>query len=201
MNLNTLFERARALLATPRAEWPVIAAEPATIAALYRNYILVLAAIPPVCGFIKISLIGYAWHRFTIYRLGIGAGLSAAIVRYLISLGIVYVLAVVVDTLATSFAGRPNRVQALKAVGYSYTASWICGLGQLLPWGSGVIALAGALYGVYLLYVGLPFTMRIAPERGTGYTLAVVVVAVVLGWIVSLVTGGIAGVNVPDGYG
>jgi hypothetical protein len=199
MNLNTLLERVRALLAAPQAQWPLIAAEPATLSGLYRNYILVLAAIPPLCGFIKVSLIGYAWHRFTIYRLGVGAGLSAAIVHYVLSLAIVYVMAVVVDALATSFGGRPDRVQALKAVGYSYTASWICGLGQLLPWMSAAVALAGALYGIYLLYLGLPFTMRIAPERATGYTMAVVVVAVVLIWIVSLVTGGIAGLNMTDG--
>lgn len=201
MNLNILFERARALLAAPRTEWPVIAAEPATVAGLYRNYILPLAAIAPLCGFVKISLIGYAWHRFTIYRLGIGAGLSGAIVRYALSLAIVYVLALVIDALAPSFGARPNRTAALKAAGYSFTASWLCGLGELLPVMSGIIALAGALYSVYLLYVGLPFTMRVPAERAGGYTVAVVVVAVVLGWIMSLITGGIAGVNMGEGYG
>ena len=40
------------------SEWLVIAEEPATISGLYLNYILVLAAIPAVCGFIKMSFLG-----------------------------------------------------------------------------------------------------------------------------------------------
>ena len=48
MDLNKIIQRARAVLVTPRTEWPVIAAEPTTVQDLYRDYILVLAAIPPV---------------------------------------------------------------------------------------------------------------------------------------------------------
>src|SRR5258708_2624160 len=71
MDLNKVLQRARALLVSPRTEWPVLAAEPATVADLYRNYILVMAAIPPICSFIKTSILGYAWHGFRVYRVGI----------------------------------------------------------------------------------------------------------------------------------
>src|SRR4030081_3021548 len=83
MDLNKVIQRARSLLVSPRTEWPVIAAEPATIADLYREYIMIVAAIPAVCGFVKVSLLGYAWHGFrVVYRRSIGAGLTAAIVEY-----------------------------------------------------------------------------------------------------------------------
>jgi hypothetical protein len=45
-----LIERVKALLLTPKDEWPKIAAEPATIASLYSNYVIYLAAIPPQSG-------------------------------------------------------------------------------------------------------------------------------------------------------
>ncbi len=77
MDLNKIILRARALLVSPRTEWPLIAAEPATVRELYRDYILILAAIPPICQFVKVSIVGYAWHGFRMYRLGIGAGLTA----------------------------------------------------------------------------------------------------------------------------
>src|SRR5882724_9509753 len=169
MDLNRVIHRARSLLVSPRTEWPVIAAEPATVADLYRNYIMILAAIPPVCGFVKISLLGYAWHGFKVYRGSIGAGLTAAIIEYAVSLVAVYVLAVIIEALAPNFAGQPNRVQALKVAGYSYTAVWIAGVALILPGLSGLVALAGALYSVYLLYLGLPSTMKVLPERATGY--------------------------------
>lgn len=198
MDLNKIIQRARALLVTPRTEWPVIAGESATVQDLYREYIMVLAAIPPVCQFVKTSILGYAWHGFRIYRLGIGAGLTAAVVEYVVSLLGVYVLAVIIEALAPNFAGESSRIQALKVAGYSYTASWIAGCAQILPGLYGLVALAGAVYSVYLLYLGLPSTMKVLPERAGGYTAVTVIVALILGWIIAVITGGITGVPLSD---
>jgi hypothetical protein len=198
VDLNKLVLRARSILLSPRTEWPLIAAEPATIQDLYRDYFAILAAIPPVCGFIKISLIGYAWHGFRVYRRGIGPGLTAAVVEYLVSLIAVYVLAVIIDALAPNFGAQPNRLQAIKVVGYSYTALWIAGAARLLPGLAGLIALAGGIYSVYLLYLGLPHTMKVPADRAVPYTAVAVIIALVVGWIVALITSGIYGVTVPD---
>lgn len=198
MDLNKIIHRARALLVSPRTEWPVIAAEPATVQALYREYIMILAAIPPICQFVKTSVLGYAWHGFRIYRLGVGAGLTAAIVEYVVSLVGVYVLAVIIEALAPNFAGQADRIQALKVAGYSYTASWIAGCAQILPGLYGLVALAGAIYSVYLLYLGLPSTMKVLPERAGGYTAVTVIIALILGWIIAVITGGITGVPLSD---
>jgi hypothetical protein len=198
MDLNKVIQRARALLLSPRAEWPVIAAEPATAADLYREYIMIVAAIPPICLFVKTSILGYAWHGFTVYRVSMGAGLTAAVLQYVISLLGVYVLAVIIDSLAANFGGQPNRIQALKAAGYSYTASWIAGFGQLLPGLYALIALAGGIYSAFLLYLGLQSTMKVLPERAAGYTAVAVTAALILGWIIALITGGITGVSPSD---
>jgi hypothetical protein len=200
VDLNKVIQRARALLVSPRTEWPVIAAEPATVQDLYREYVMILAAIPPVCHFVKTSILGYAWHGFKIYRLGMGPGLTAAIVEYGVSLIGVYALAVIIEAIAPNFGGESNRIQALKVAGYSYTASWIAGVGQLLPGLAGLVALAGAIYSVYVLYLGLPSTMKVVPEQATGYTAVTVILALILGWIIAVITGGITGVPVSDNW-
>jgi hypothetical protein len=200
MDLNRVIQRARLLLVSPRTEWPVIAAEPATVADLYRNYIMIMAAIPPVCGFVKVSLLGYAWHGFRVYRRGIGPGLAAAIVEYVISLLAVYLLVVVIESLAPNFGAQPNRVQALKAVGYSYTASWVAGFAQILPGLYALFALAGVIYSVFLLYLGLPSTMKVPPEQAGGYTAVIAIIALVVGWIIAVILGGITGVPLFDAW-
>jgi hypothetical protein len=200
MDLNKVIQRARALLTSPRTEWPVIAAEPATVADLYREYIMILAAIPPICQFVKTSILGYAWHGFTVYRVGVGAGLTAAVLQYVISLVGVYVVAVIIESLAPNFAGEPNRIQALKAAGYSYTASWIAGFAQILPGFYTLVALAGGIYSVFLLYLGLQSTMKVLPERAAGYTAVTVIIALILGWIIAVITGGITGVSPSDSW-
>lgn len=190
--MNKLIARVKAILMTPKTEWPVIAGEPATVADLYKNYIVILAAIPAVAGFIKGSLIGYGMFGIH-YRTPIGAGITSAIIAYALALVLVYVMALIVNALAPSFDGQKDPIQALKAVAYAYTASWIAGIGVILPGIGWLIALAGGIYSIYLLYLGLSPTMKSPSEKAAGYTAVSIIIAVVLGWIIALIVAGVAG--------
>ncbi|MBS0569558.1 MAG: YIP1 family protein [Proteobacteria bacterium] len=193
MDFNKLIARAKNILLTPKTEWPVIAGETESIQSLYVNYILVLAAIPAVFGFIKHSLIGSTWFGVTVHT-GIGAGITGMIVYYALSLVMVFVMALIVDALAGTFGAQKNQVQALKTVAYAYTASWIAGIGVILGMGLGaLIMLAGGIYSIYLLYVGLPGTMKCPPEKAGGYTAVSIICAIVLGWILMLVVASFTG--------
>lgn len=188
MDFAKLIERTKAILISPRTEWPVIAAEPETVANLYKNYILVLAAIPAVMGFIKGSLIGIFLFGVTV-RTPIPAGIAAMLVSYALSLGLVYLMALIIDALAPTFGGQKNFVQALKTAAYSYTAGWVASIAIIVPWLGWLIALAGAIYGIYLLYLGLPHTMRNPTDKSIGYT----AVTIIIGFILSIVVGAIVG--------
>ena len=45
-----LVERVKKILLTPRQEWAVINGETHTVAGLYTQYVMILAAIPAVCA-------------------------------------------------------------------------------------------------------------------------------------------------------
>lgn len=188
MDFAKIIERVKAVLITPKTEWPIIAAEAETVQNLYKNYIFAVAALPAIASFIKGSLIGVSVLGIS-YRTPIFAGLIGMIVSYALSLGIVYLMALLIDALAPTFGGQKNFIQALKTAAYTYTASWVAGIAIIVPWLGWLIALAGAIYGIYLLYLGLPHTMRNPPEKSVGYT----VLTVVIGFIVSLVAGAIVG--------
>lgn len=192
MDIDKLIARVKAILTTPKTEWPVIAAEPATVPDLYKNYIAIVAAIPVIATFIKGSLIGYGAFGIN-YRTPIGAGIAAAVVGYALSLALAYVMALIIDALAPTFGGQKNPVQALKTVAYAWTASWIASIGQIVPWLGFLIAIAGLVYSIYLLYLGLPVTMKAPQEKAGGYTAVSIIIAIVLGWIVAIVVGGIVG--------
>jgi hypothetical protein len=159
---------------------------------------MAVAAIPSICQFIKTSILGYAGHGFRVYRVGMGAGLTAAVLDYAASLVSVYVLALIIELLAPNFGGQPDRVQALKLAGYAYTASWIAGVTQILPGLYPLFALAGVIYSVFLMYLGMPATMKVLPERAAPYTAVTAVIALVLGWIAALLISGITGVSLSD---
>ena len=151
MDFAKTTERVKAILTNPRAEWPVIAAEPASIGSLYTGYIAILAALPAIAGFIKGSLIGYSMLGITA-RQPIAAGIGTMLLTYLLALAVVYVMALIINALAPSFGGRQDSVQALKTIAYAWTAAWVAGIAVIVPWLGTLIALAGAIYAIYLLY-------------------------------------------------
>lgn len=198
MDIAKLIERVKGVVFSPRREWPVIAGETATTRSLYAPYILTLAAIPAVAGFIKGSLIGHGMFGIHV-RVPVMAGLARMVVAYLLSLVLVYLVALVINALATRFDGRKDTLQALKTVCYAWTAAWVAGIAVIVPGLGWLLALAGGAYSIYLLYTGLPHTMQCPPERAGVYTAVSVVVAVVLGWVMALVVAGIAGAGILGG--
>ncbi len=119
MDASSIVSRARSTLLTPKTEWPTIAAEADTVSHLYSHYIVVLAAIPAVVQFLRFSVVGVSAPFLGTYRVGLLAGLSNAVLTYALSLLGVYVVALIVDTLAPTFHGQRDRVQALKTVAYT----------------------------------------------------------------------------------
>jgi hypothetical protein len=191
VDFNKLIQRAKSILLSPRSEWPVAAAEPATVGSLYTGYIMVLAAIPAIMHFLTLYVIGSTLSFLGAFHYGIGYGLSFALVSYALSLVAIYISAWVVDALAPSFGAEKNLVQALKSVAYAYTAVWVASIIGIVP-GLGLLAvLAGVIYSIILLNMGLPFTMKCPPEKSVGYTAVSIIVTIVLSFIVNAVVGSI----------
>ena len=193
MNFQKLQTRVLAILKSPKTEWPVIAGEQTTVRELYVGYILVLAAISAVAGFLKMSLIGIDMPMLGTYRVGIGAGIGNMLFSYALTLAAVYLVGMVVNMLAPSFGGVKDDIGALKVVAYSYTASWVAGVFQIVPGIGMLLALAGSIYSIYLLYLGLPVLMRCPREKAIGYTAVTIVLSMILSFAISFVTSGITG--------
>ncbi len=195
MDFNKLIARVKNILLTPKTEWPVIAAEPETVASLYTNYILILAAVPAVCGFIKMAVFGISIPFVGTMRVGLFSSLTNMILTYAVSLGVTFLVALIIDFLAPTFNGEKNQVQALKTAAYGYTASWAAGIFTLVPGLGWLIMLAAAIYGIYIFYLGLPYTMKCPPEKAAGYTAVSIILAIILTWILMIVVGVVSGVG------
>ncbi len=186
-----LIERAKDILLKPAQTWPVIDAEPATVASLYKNWLVIMAAIPAVCGFIGLSLIGVGALGFS-DRVAILGGLVNLLFGYVLSLGLAFVMALIVDALAPSFGGVKNPVAAMKLVAYGSTAVYVAGLLKLLP-GLSILGILAACYSVYLVYLGLPALMKCPKDKAAGYTAVVVLIGIVAGLVVGALSVAVMG--------
>ncbi len=201
MDSSRLITRVKSILLTPKTEWPVIAAEPATTLGIYTGYILLLAALPALCQFIRLAVFGYSVPLLGTMHISIPFAVEMAVRLYLGSVIGCFVMALIVNALAPTFGGQKDSVQALKVVAYSYTASWIAGIAVLLPALGFLIMIAGLIYGIYLLYLGLPPTMKCPPEKAGAYTAVTLVCAIILGVLLMYVLGTVLGLRSQMGMG
>lgn len=177
-----LVDRAKNLILKPKQEWEVIAAEPHTVQGLYTNYVMILAAIPAAAYFIGFSLIGTSMLGVG-YRVPIAHGVAHMITQYVLTLGLVYVFAIMIDMLSPHFGGEKNLVQSFKVAAFAPTAAWLAGIFYVIPAFS-ILGLLG-LYSLYLLYVGLPILKRVPEDKAVPFVAVVLIAAIVLGVVVS----------------
>lgn len=168
----------------------MIAGEATSIASLYSGYIVILAAIPVIAGFIKMSLIGTSVF-FTTVRVDIVTGLLGAIVQYVLSLGGVYLSAFIIEKLAPNFQSQGDTCQALKLVAYASTAAWVAGVFNIVPWVGILLVIAGGLYSVYLFYLGLPLVMKTPQDKVIIYMIVSAVVIIIIYVVIAMVVGAI----------
>ena len=196
MDFNKLIARVKNILLTPKSEWLVIAAEPDSVAGLFKNYILILSAIPAVIAFLRYSVLGVSVPIVGgTFRLGVGAGIMQMIVTYVVSLGVTYLMMLIIDGLAPSFGGQKNQTQALKSIAYAYTASWVASILTLIGGLSFLVILVAGGYGIYLLYLGLPHTMKCPQDKAGGYAAVTIILAIVLGMVLGVVLASVTGLN------
>jgi hypothetical protein len=188
--MQEILDRVKAILLKPVDTWPVIKSEAKTEKQIYTEYVMILAAVPLVAGFLGQWLFGYGLPFFR--------GISWMVVAYALSLVGVFVMAKIVDALAPSFQGQKSGVNSLKLVAYSMTASWVIGVVAIIP-SLAPLQILG-LYSIYLFYVGLPHLMECPADKTLVYTIAVLIIGIVVFAIIGAISASIVGLSMMSGY-
>jgi hypothetical protein len=190
-------DRAKRLVLQPKQEWQVIATEATTTGQLYTNYIMPLAAIGPIASIIGMSLFGITVPFVGTYRVPIGTAITHSIISYVFTLAGIFILALIIDALAPSFLGEKSQIQALKVAAYSCTAAWLGGIFSLIP-SISILAIIPGIYSLYLLYLGLPVLMKSPQDKALGYTIVVLIVAIVIFLLIGAVSSAFVSYPVPN---
>ncbi len=188
--MNNIIERVKNILTTPKKEWETIKAETISIPDMFTKYAMILAAVPAVAYIIGYSLIGTSVLGFH-FRYPIGSALFAAILTYVFGLAGIYILGMIIDTLAPSFGAEKDLNSSMKAAVFAYTATWAAGVFYIIP-ALSILVMLASLYSFYLLYLGMQ-TMKAAPaDKQVGYFVVTIIVAIVIYLIIGFLVGAIA---------
>lgn len=174
---SSAFARAIAIVTRPSQVWPAIAAEETTSGEVFRSYVLPLALIGPLCGFIGGQLFGTAAYG-TLGKASVLSQLIGAAVALGLALLCYLILTTIADSLSPRFGGNVAANAASRLIAYGSTPVWLSGLFSLVP------ALAPlsivALYSVVLIYKGVTPVMGVPKDRVGGYTIALVLCGLLL---------------------
>ena len=199
-----LVDRIKYFLFEPQQQWAGVATESVAIdtpvstkpcittgmilgALLAMLLLALLATFPPVTAFIF-------GHRFanispTAATARVAAG---TIIGCVFALGGAYLLARIIDALAPKFSGTKNMDQALRMAMISTSAFWFAHVISMMS-GLRFIEMIG-LYGIYVLYAGLPVSMKLPKTEAIPYANIIVIVAIAISLAVcgvqAVVTGG-----------
>jgi hypothetical protein len=181
-----LIERIKNIVLSPRSEWPIIAPEPTSIGQLYIGYVMPLAALAAVMSFVHLALIGVSVPFADAVRMPIESGLVSAVAAFGFGLVGIFLVGLIVNGLAPTFSGQRDLRQALKVAAYALTPAWLSSVLALSPILPTLLQFLAGLYGIYVLYLGLPIVMRSPREKAFGYTAMVVICTILLGIVMGI---------------
>ena len=183
-----LINRAKSILLTPKTEWSLIESEQTDVKTLTTNYMLPLALIPAIAGFIGFGLIGQ--NVLGMHIGSAGYGLRYAIVNLVSTIGGAFLTAYIIDLLAPSFGSEKNFLQSFKLVVYSYTPMMVAGIFLIIP-SLGILATLAGLYGLYLLYIGLQPLKKTPEDKKTSYFVVSLIVVILGSFVLSSILSSI----------
>ena len=172
----------------PRREWEAINGEFTNSLAIYRNYIVPLAAIGPIAYVLGVLVFGQQGTLFGVLETPLSAAVQDAIAHYILGLLSPFVVAIALEYLAPVFSGQGNRVQGLKVAAYASTPTWLFAVLGLLP-RLAPFSLIGMVWTLYLFYSGAPLLLKVAkdgPDRAVAFGAVAVVVGAVAALLVEV---------------
>jgi Yip1 domain len=183
-----LLARIKNIVLSPGSEWQVIAPEATTAAQLYGGYVTPLAVLTALIGFLRMSVMGVNTALGGSFRMPISSGLTYTVLMFVSALIGVFVVGLTINALAPTFSGTRDQRQALKVSAYSLTPAMLSSVLSLSPVLPTLLQLLAGLFGIYVLYLGLPVVMRAPKEKAFGYTASVVICTILLGILLGVLS-------------
>lgn len=185
LTFMNLVNRAKNMLLTPKTEWQAVLEEQPVNNQIIMGYLVPFVLLGAVAAFIGYGLIGFSVLGF--HTVGVSWGIYNAILRIVLGIGSMYVTAFVLDALAPSFGSQKDMGRSMQLVVYGSTPSLVAGLFAFLPLLSGIVALAGAVYSIYLWYLGLGPIKNTPEDKKVVYLLVTYAVLLVVYFILSAI--------------
>jgi len=177
MDFKKIWERIKAIIANPSAEWEKIVAEPNDQNEIIINYLVPIVALGAITTFIGKASQG----DISVYQ-----GFMLAITYFISMIAGIYISAVIVSELEPGFNVEKDFGGTLKLIVYSATASMVASVIANLHPGLSFIGLFG-LYSLYLFWIGMPRILDVAEDKKVGFVLISALIILAITFIINFI--------------
>ncbi|MGC4233742.1 MAG: Yip1 family protein [Niabella sp.] len=173
--MTSLIDRVKNILTNPKAEWEVINNEPATLQGLLTSYVIPLSLLSALASFLKFFVFSSAF--------GIAYSIAYTIFAIVVTVLVFVIATYVIDALAPNFKSEKDINKSAQLVAYSGTAGYVAGIFSFIPVLGGLLSLAGAVYSIYLFYLGVGPLKKTPEDQKVIY----IVVYILISWVIYMV--------------
>jgi len=174
--MNAVFKDAIALVKDPKGFMTARADAAPPVMETITKYVAILALIPLV-----FTILGDA-----IFTRSIGYAIVAGIITYIFDLVAVVVVGIILWKLAPNFSSIADQNKATKLVSYVYTPVFLIAILNIVPVLRD-LSIVGLLYGLYILYIGLPIVLKTPQDKVVGYVVVTLVAALIVFFVLSAI--------------
>lgn len=184
-----MIDKIKNALINPKAEFEKIEKEAApAMMTNFLSYSLILFLIPTICTIVGWSVIGYkiSFMGFSQSFTSVEMGIKAGIIALVACSAAFFISTYVIDALAPSFKATKNIDRSAQLVAAVLTPGAIAGVFCLMP-NLASLMVIGALYGGYILFVGLPILMKSPADQTPIYAIVAILIVICSFFIVSYI--------------
>ncbi len=193
-----LVQHIKGLLTNPNIEWAAIRDRNLSVAQLYTEFLLVAAAIAPVCALIGTTTIGWSIGIGDPVKLTFGSALKMSVAFYIAILVATFTIGKLIHWMSETYGSEQSLSTCVALAGFTALPLFLVGVVQLIPtlWLNFIVGLPALAYSVYLLYTGVPIMMQIPKERGFLFSSSILAVGLVTLVGLLAITAGLWGVGI-----
>ena len=174
-------ERVKNILITPKTEWEVIKAENTNLQVLFVSYVLPLSLLAAAGVFLHgLIFPGVSGLKFFIV---------SAIITFVANAVSFFLSSYIIDALAGSFNSEKAINKSAQLVAYSSTPSYIASLLSFVPGIGTLISIAGMIYGIYLMYLGIGPLKKTSEEQKVAYMVVAYLVIIAIYFVIAAAIG------------
>ena len=156
------------LLVSPRSGWQSVKQADYSVLQAFLGHTVLLALIPPVCGYIGTTQTGWSLGLDRPVKLTPESAMQIAVLYYGALLVATWSVAWAVHWMANTYGARQSFSTGMVLATMTATPLFLVGFAQLQPemWLNLVLGLPALAWTIALFYSGVPVMLDIPEERG-----------------------------------